>query len=151
MRLQEIAQSERFKSLTPRELETYNELKTSVISRLFHFWVILLDKYSDARYHRTLHMHWSASDGDLLTGVFFSTSASSSSAAKGKAKVDGAAGWLVDQEEAHNAHFFRLLFSCMLCPTAASIGYTFDELESRDAMHSTSAAGTWLCGVSCNL
>jgi hypothetical protein len=47
--VQEVAQSERFKSLTPRELETYNELKTSVISRLFHFWVILLEKYSDSR------------------------------------------------------------------------------------------------------
>lgn len=110
---EEVAQSERFKSLTPRELETYNELKTSVISRLFHFWVILLEKYSDSR-------------------------ASSSAASKGKAKADGAAGWLADQEETHNAHFFRLLFSCMLCPTAASIGYTFDELESRDVTHPAS-------------
>lgn len=139
---QELAHSERFKSLTPRELESYNELKTAVITRLFHFWVVLLEKYVD-----TGCVGMSAIT--FILQALALTCNSRSVSKKGKAKADeGGTEWLAELEGEQSKGFFNLLFKCILCPSSSEIGYTYDELETalesgRNALTSGNAFETF--------
>jgi hypothetical protein len=101
--------------MTPNELERYNHLKTTVILRLFHFIVLLLDKFPKFRVPIGsagpvgMNLEGDPEDGD---------------------EADKVSAWFGGADGAHLDTFFRLLLGCILCPTTPEIGFVYAEEEN---------------------
>lgn len=113
-----IHKSEHFQALTPNEFEHYNHLRTTVILRLFHFTILLIEKFPT----------FQPPGLDAEEG--------SQKSKKQKKEKLSSINWFGGYEGTSATKFFQLLVSSVLCPTAPKLGFSFDELETNPSIPS---------------
>ena len=109
-----IRKSEQFQALTPSELEKYNYLKTRVILRLFHFTILLMEKFP------SFAPNLSPSD----------STASEKSKKSAASEPVTSANWFGGGDGKFLPKFFQLVANSILCPISAQIGFNYEELEA---------------------